>query len=76
RIPPEHHAPYDPRILAQLPLARHTSPRPLIDAVREAGWRAVRRSRLRDVEWARRTVGPPLLGWLESVPRYSIVADA
>jgi len=76
RIPPEHHAPYDPRILAQLPLARLTLPQPLIDAVREAGWRAVRLSRLRDVEWARRTVGPPLLGWLESVPRYTIVADA
>jgi len=76
RIPPEHHAPYDPRLLAELPLARLTAPQPLIDAVREAGWRAVRLSRLRDVEWARRTVGPPLLGWLESVPRYAIVADA
>lgn len=76
RIPPEHHAPYDARILAQLPLARLTSPQPLIDAVREAGWRAVRLSRLRDVEWARRAVGPPLLGWLESVPRYAIVAEA
>lgn len=76
RTPPDHHAPYDPRILAELPLARLTSPQLLIDAVREAGWRAVRLYRLRDVEWARRAVAPPLLGWLESVPRYAIVADA
>lgn len=76
RIPPDHHAPYDPRILAELPLARLTAPQPMIDAARDAGWRVVRLYRLRDVEWARRTVGPPLLGWLESVPRYAIVADA
>jgi len=75
RTPPDHHAPYDPRILAELPLARLTSPQPMIDAARDAGWRAVRLYRLRDVEWARRTVGPPLLGWLESVRRYAIVAD-
>lgn len=76
RIPPDHHAPYDPRILAELPLARLTAPQPLIDAACDAGWRAVRLYRLRDVEWARRTIAPPLLGWLESVPRYAIVADA
>jgi SAM-dependent methyltransferase len=75
-LPPEHHAPYDPEILAQLPLGELSSPRPLIDAVWRAGWRAIRLSRLRDVEWAQRRSGPALLGWLESVPRYAIVADA
>jgi SAM-dependent methyltransferase len=75
-LPPEHHAPYDPEILAELPLGELSSPRPLIDAVWRAGWRAVRLSRLRDLEWAERRSTPVLLGWLESVPRYAIVADA
>lgn len=72
----DHHAPYDPEILAQLPLARLSSPVPMIRAVSDAGWRAVRLHRLRDVEWARRAATSPLLGWLEHVPRYAIVADA
>ena len=33
-------------------------------------------NRLRDVEWAHRAGSPPVLGWLERVPRYAIVADA
>jgi len=75
-MPPDHHAPYDPEILSSLPLARLDSPRPIIQAAVEAGWRAVRLYRLRDVEWARRVGAPPILGWLERVPRYAIVADA
>jgi SAM-dependent methyltransferase len=75
-MPPDHHAPYDPEILSSLPLARVASPRPIMDAVVGAGWRAVRLSRLRDVEWAQRAGSPPILGWLQSVPRYAIVADA
>ena len=33
-----HHAPYPDDVLAQLPLAEMTSPVPLIEMVREAGW--------------------------------------
>jgi SAM-dependent methyltransferase len=75
-IPHDHHAEYDEEILAELPLAGLPSARPLIDAVYEAGWRAVRVRRLRDVEWARRIATRPLLGALESVPQYALVADA
>src|SRR4029450_2309233 len=74
--PPDHHAPYDPEVLSSLPLARLNSPRPIIEVAVEAGWRAVRLFRLRDVEWAQRAGSPPVLGWLERVPRYAIVADA
>ena len=47
-----------------------------IEAAVQARWRAVRLYRLRDVEWAQRAGSPPVLGWLELVPRYAIVADA
>ena len=76
RIAPEHHAHYDPEVLAELPLASMPTPEPLIAAVGEAGWRNVRFRRLRDVEWARRLAAPPLLGWLEEVSQYVMVADA
>jgi SAM-dependent methyltransferase len=75
-MPPDHHAPYDPEILSSLPLARLDSPRPMIEAAVEAGWRAVRLYRLRDVEWVQRAGSAPILRWLERVPRYAIVADA
>lgn len=75
-MPPDHHAPYDPVILSSLPLARLDSPRPIIEAAVEAGWRAVRLFRLRDVEWAQRAGHPLILGWLERVARYAIVAEA
>jgi hypothetical protein len=48
----------------------------LIEAVQEAGWKAVRLKRLRDVEWAARLHEPWPLGWLEQLPRYVLVADA
>ncbi len=71
-----HHAPYPDDVLSQLPLARMTSPVPLIDMVREAGWRSLRIQRLRDVEWASMQHEPWPLGWLEHRPRYTLVADA
>ena len=74
--PPDHHAPYAPEVLAQLPLERMPSPVPLIEAVRAAGWTGLRIQRLRDVEWATRLREPWPLGWLESIPRYALVADA
>ncbi|HZD79969.1 MAG TPA: class I SAM-dependent methyltransferase [Actinomycetota bacterium] len=75
-IPHDHHAEYDPEILSQLPLGRSPSAEPLIHAVYRAGWRGSRIRRLRDVEWARRIASRPLLGWLEQVPQYVLVADA
>jgi ubiquinone/menaquinone biosynthesis C-methylase UbiE len=72
----DHHGEYSDELLRALPLARATSPLPVVHAVAEAGWRRVRIERLRDVEWARRIASPPLLGWLESVPRFALVAEA
>jgi ubiquinone/menaquinone biosynthesis C-methylase UbiE len=76
RVPDDHHAPYPAEVLAELPLARLPSPVPLIDAVYEAGWSAVRIRRLRDVEWAAKLHEPWPLGSLEQRPRYTIVAHA
>jgi ubiquinone/menaquinone biosynthesis C-methylase UbiE len=75
-IPRDHHADYDDEIVAELPLAQLPSAEPLIDAVHEAGWRAVRLRRLRDVEWARRIAARPVLGALESIAQYALIADA
>jgi hypothetical protein len=47
-----------------------------VNAVAEAGWRRIRIERLRDVEWARRIASPFPLGWLETVPRFAVVAEA
>lgn len=71
-----HHAAYPAEVLAQLPLARMTSPVPLIDMVREAGWSGLRIQRLRDVEWASLQHERWPLGWLEQRPRYALIADA
>ena len=76
RVPEDHHAPYPKEVLAELPLARLPSPVPLINAVYEAGWSAVRIKRLRDVEWAAKLHEPWPLGSLERRPRYTLVADA
>lgn len=70
-----HHAGYPDDLLAALPLAGHTTPAPLIRAVREAGWTGVRVTRLRDVEWAARSHDPWPIGWLEHRVRYVVVAD-
>jgi SAM-dependent methyltransferase len=75
-VPHDHHGRYSDDLLAALPLARATSPMAYVEAVREAGWRSVRLERLRDVEWARRISSPILLGWLEMVPRFAVVAEA
>ncbi|MGQ0671131.1 MAG: class I SAM-dependent methyltransferase [Actinomycetota bacterium] len=73
---PDHHADYDPEVLAQLPLARMPSPVPLMNAVAGAGWRRLRIERLRDVEWAREVAAGWPLGRLERVPQYILTADA
>lgn len=71
-----HHAPYPSDVLAKLPLARMTSPIPLIAMVNEAGWSGLRIQRLRDVEWASMQHERWPLGWLEGRPRYALIADA
>lgn len=71
-----HHASYPGDVLEQLPLAGMLSPRPLVDAVHEAGWRNIRITRLRDVEWTAKLHEPWPLGWLEQRPRYALTADA
>jgi SAM-dependent methyltransferase len=71
-----HHASYPSDVLAQLPLSAMSSPLPLVDAIREAGWRTVRIKRLRDIEWAAKLHEPWPLGWLEQRQRYVLVADA
>jgi hypothetical protein len=48
----------------------------LVEAAHEAGWRAIRIKRLRDVEWAARLHEGWPLGWLEHRPRYALVAEA
>lgn len=75
RTPPDHHAPYPPDVLSQLPLASVPSPVPLIEAAREAGWRFIRVKRLRDVEWAAKLHEGWPLGWLEHRPRFALVAE-
>jgi ubiquinone/menaquinone biosynthesis C-methylase UbiE len=76
RIPHDHHAEYETEILAELPLARLPSAAPLLQAVSDGGWRAARVERLYDVEWAQRLQAPLGLAWLESTPRFAVVADA
>jgi len=76
RVSHDHHGRYSDQLLAALPLARAASPLAYVAAVREAGWDQVRLERLRDVEWARRISSPVLLGWLEMVPRFAVVAEA
>jgi SAM-dependent methyltransferase len=73
---PHHHASYDDDVLSSLPLAGGVDVDTLMVAVVRAGWRAVRIERLPDVEWAYRIASPPVLGWLETVPRFAILADA
>jgi ubiquinone/menaquinone biosynthesis C-methylase UbiE len=75
-LPPDHHGEYSAELLATLPLAGARSPLPLIEAVREAGWRRIRIERLRDVEWARRMASSPMIGWMLTVERFAILADA
>ena len=76
RIPHDHHDHYDAELMSALPLAGTATPRPLIDAVRRAGWSGIRLERLRDVEWARRMAPPRLLHILETPSLFAVAADA
>jgi len=77
KVPDDHHADYDADMIEAMPLARLSSPEPLIRAVRGAGWRRVRIERLANVEWARGLSGAEgfahkLEGWAQ----YALVAEA
>lgn len=75
-IPPEHHSEYERELRSGLPLAHRMGPGPLIRAVASSGWRRYRIERLLDVEWARRLGSPnPILGWLESVSHFALLAE-
>ena len=77
QVAPDHHAEYDDDVLEQLPLARASTPEPLLAFVEGAGWRRVRIERLRDAEWARRLAAPSrALAELEAVPVYAVIAEA
>ena len=77
KVPDDHHAEYDPDIIEAMPLARLSSPEPLIRAVRGAGWRRVRIERMWDVEWARGLAGAEAFAHrLEGWAQYALVAEA
>jgi putative N-acetylmannosamine-6-phosphate epimerase len=63
-------------MLASLPFARLTSAAPMVEAVDEAGWRAVRIERIRDVEWVRQMASGVSGRIAGAAPQYAIVADA
>lgn len=76
RVPPDHHDSYDREVLAALPLVARMGPAAMLEVVAEAGWGRIRIERLRDVEWARRLIAPSLLGRLETVPHFALLAQA
>jgi len=76
QVPHDHHGEYDPDLLESLPLARRMAPAAVLEVLSQAGFGRVRIERLRDVEWARLLAEHPLLGPLESVPRFAVLADA
>jgi ubiquinone/menaquinone biosynthesis C-methylase UbiE len=76
RVEHDHHAEYEADLLAALPLAGGMQPAALIGMLGEAGWTRFRFERLRDVEWARRLGATnPVLGYLESVPHFALLAE-
>jgi hypothetical protein len=48
----------------------------MVEAVDEAGWRAVRIERIRDVEWVRQMASGVSGRIAGAAPQYAIVADA
>ncbi len=75
RVPPEHHADYEPALRQSLPLGAGTHPGRLAAMVVDAGWRTPRLSRLSDVEWAERCELPLPDRLVGVPPRFVIRAD-
>jgi ubiquinone/menaquinone biosynthesis C-methylase UbiE len=71
-----HHSEYETELLESLPLARRMSPQAVLETLTEAGFSRARIERLRDIEWARLLFEHPVLGPLESVPRFAVLAHA
>ncbi|MGH9042130.1 MAG: class I SAM-dependent methyltransferase [Acidimicrobiia bacterium] len=76
RVPPEHHASYDPAIRDALPLGQGTGPSALIELAVAAGWGPARFERLRDVEWAAARSLDPLARLLGVIPRFAVIGGA
>ena len=76
RTEPDHHGDYDPEVRSALPMSRGLDIDTVMAGAERAGWRAPRIERLADVEWAYRVASPAVLGWLDSVPRFVVLADA
>jgi len=72
----DHHGHYDEEMLASLPFAGLTTAAPMLEAVDEAGWSAVRIERLRDVEWVRQLAAGVSGRIAGAAPQFAIVADA
>jgi SAM-dependent methyltransferase len=72
----DHHGEYDPEMLASLPFARLTTAAPILEAVDEAGWQAVRIERIRDVEWVRQMASGVSGRIAGAAPQFAVVADA
>jgi SAM-dependent methyltransferase len=74
-VPRDHHATYDPDVFELLPLARAGSVHQFVEVLGAAGWGRWRAERMREVERVRRSAGPPLVAWLEAVPRFALLAE-
>lgn len=75
RLPPSHHASQDPQLQEMLPFGRGITPDEVTAAMTEAGWRAPRLERLRDVEWVRTLALAPAERLLGTTPQYAIVGS-
>ena len=74
KVPPEHHAEYDPALRQALPLGAGTHPGRLAAMAVDAGWRMPRLHRLADVEWAERCELPLPDRLVGVAPRFVIQA--
>ena len=72
----DHHGHYDDEMLASLPFAALTSAAPILEAVDEAGWNAIRIERLRDVEWVRQLASGVSGRIAGAAPQFAVLADA
>jgi len=51
------------------------SPNSIVKVVEAAGWRSTRLERLRNVEWVRKMMLPPLERILRVAPEFAVMAD-
>ncbi|HUY63338.1 MAG TPA: methyltransferase domain-containing protein [Acidimicrobiales bacterium] len=70
----DHHDDYPAEVRGRLPFGRGTAPGDVVAAVAEAGWKAPRLVRLRDVEWAERQAMALPERCLGVAPRFAVLA--